>query len=131
MAARTVSTPAAEPARTPSLPATGVIAAVTTQSMPQQTDVERGLAGSVGADQRHAFRAGDDEGAVRAVQFRDAPACGHVGVGQVDADLRVVPDPHAGGPEGGAGRRDLAVELGAQLPGGPLRLGLALLHDDL
>src|SRR3954451_19795010 len=46
MAARTVSTPAAEPARTPSLPATGVIAVVTTQSMPQQTDVERGLTGA-------------------------------------------------------------------------------------
>src|SRR3954454_16448227 len=44
MAARTVSTPAAEPARTPSLPATGVIAVVTTQSMPQQTDVECRLA---------------------------------------------------------------------------------------
>src|SRR3954449_6168960 len=44
MAARTVSTPAAEPARTPSLPATGVIAEVTTQSMPQQTYVECRLA---------------------------------------------------------------------------------------
>src|SRR3954452_3344666 len=39
MAARTVSTPAAEPTRRPSLPATGVIAVVTTQSMPQQIDV--------------------------------------------------------------------------------------------
>src|SRR3954471_24747707 len=44
MAARTVSTPAAEPACRPSLPATGVIAVVTTQSMPQQTDVECRLA---------------------------------------------------------------------------------------
>src|SRR3954454_20510467 len=44
MAARTVSTPAAEPARTPSLQPIGVIAVVTTQSMPQQTDVECRLA---------------------------------------------------------------------------------------
>src|SRR3954451_18498697 len=53
MAARTVSTPAAEPTGTPSLPATGVIAAVTTQSMPQQTNVERRLTG--------AGTAGDDD----------------------------------------------------------------------
>src|SRR3954464_3765673 len=52
MAARTVSTPAAEPAGTPSLPATGVIAVVTTQSMPQQTDVQGGLAGPGGPHDR-------------------------------------------------------------------------------
>src|SRR3954452_24534483 len=40
MASRTGSTPAAEPARTPSLQPVGVIAVVTTQSMPQQTDAE-------------------------------------------------------------------------------------------
>src|SRR3954451_8334136 len=52
MAARTVSTPAAEPARTPSLQPVGVIAVVTTQSMPQQTDVEGGLAGPGGSHDR-------------------------------------------------------------------------------
>src|SRR3954470_19578552 len=57
MAARTVSTPAAEPTGTPSLPATGDIAVVTTQSMPQQTYVERRLVGTVVADQcRHLAR---------------------------------------------------------------------------
>src|SRR3954452_29527 len=53
MAARTVSTPAAEPAGRPSLPAAGIKAAVTTQSMPQQTDVERRLTGAGTAGAEH------------------------------------------------------------------------------
>src|SRR3954447_10994587 len=76
MAARTVSTPAAEPARTPSLRATGVIAVVTAQSMPQQIDVGRGLAG-LGASRDQDVEAGGDRGLQEARGVGSDRAQGH------------------------------------------------------
>src|SRR4051794_39419002 len=121
MAARTVSTPAAEPARTPSLPATGVIAEVTTQSMPQQTYVERRLTG--------AGTAGDDD--VEPGLDAGAQQLGHLRRQRPEADevvdgervLGELPDGQRRPAEGQ--RRGDRVHAGAVGPaGGDQRRGL-------
>jgi hypothetical protein len=65
------------------------------------------------------------------MQLGDAPAGRHGRVGQVDPEVCVVADPGAGRPQRGLRGLDLAVELGAQLAGRHLRVGLALVHHDL